>query len=217
MKSIAKLYAQVRFCAILAGSCIEAQEIVQPDSTVIVNAKVADGTGAALRKVSVRKKGDRIMTVGTFTPRSGERVLDAEGLALAPGFIDMQNNSDGRLAEEPLAVSQVAQGITTAILCLDGGSPWPVSIWLDGRRRSPASWNIAFLVEHGTLRKQVMQTDYKRAANVAEVEQMAQFVEQAMREGAIGLSSGVEYDIASYSDTRELVAVAAAARHRGST
>jgi N-acyl-D-amino-acid deacylase len=212
LKSIAKLYAKLGFCVMLAVSCAHAQE---PSSTVIVNAQVADGTGADLRKASVRIKGDRITKVGTFTPERGEQVVDAKGLVLAPGFIDMHNHSDGGLPDEPLAVSQIAQGITTVILGADGGSPWPVSTWLDDRRRSPASLNISLLVGHATVREQVLQKDYRRVATPAEVERMAQLVEQAMREGAIGLSSGVEYDVASYSNTDELVAVAAAAAKHG--
>jgi N-acyl-D-amino-acid deacylase len=208
LKSIAKL----GFCVMLTVSCVHAQE---PGNTVIVNAQVADGTGADLRKASVRIKGDRITKVGTFTPERGEQVVDAKGLVLAPGFIDMHNHSDGGLPGEPLAVSQIAQGITTVILGADGGSPWPVSTWLDDRRRSPASLNLALLVGHATVREQVLQKDYQRAATSAEVERMAQLVEQAMRDGAIGLSSGVEYDVASYSNTDELVAVAAAAAKHG--
>lgn len=196
-------------------SCAHAQESARPASTVIVNAQIADGTGAPLRKASVRIEGDRITTVGTFSPRSGEQVIDANGRVLAPGFIDMHNHSDDGLTDEPLAVSQIAQGITTAILGLDGGSPWPVGAWLDARRRDPASLNVALLVGHATVRHQVMQEDYKRVASPAELERMVQLVDQAMREGAIGLSSGVEYEVASYSNTDELVAVAAAAAKHG--
>jgi N-acyl-D-amino-acid deacylase len=203
-------------CAMLMISCAHAQESARAASTVILNAQIADGTGAPLRKGSVRIEGDRITTVGTFSPRSGEQVIDASGRVLAPGFIDMHNHSDDGLPDEPLAVSQIAQGITTAILGLDGGSPWPVGAWLDARRRSPASLNVALLVGHATVRHQVMQQDYKRVASPAELERMVQLVDQGMREGAIGLSSGVEYEIASYSNTDELVAVAkAAAKHGG--
>lgn len=183
---------------------------------VIVNAQVADGTGAALRKASVRIEGDRIGAVGDFEPAQGERVIDAAGLVLAPGFIDIHNHSEAGLERDPLATSQIAQGITTVILGLDGDSPWPVRPWLEQRRLNPTSLNLALMVGHATVREQVMRKDYRRTARPAEISQMAKLVEQAMGEGAIGVSSGVEYEVASYSDTDELVAVAvAAAKHGG--
>ena len=182
---------------------------------VIVNADLADGTGAALRKANIRVQGDRITAVGQFAPKPGDRVIDAAGLVLAPGFIDIHNHSDGGLENEPLATSQISQGITTIILGPDGSSPWPVGAWLEQRRRNPASVNLALMVGHATVRERVMRADYKRIARPAEIAEMAKLVEQGMAEGAIGLSSGVEYDVASYSNTDELVALAAAAARHG--
>ena len=80
---------------------------------VIVNARIADGTGAPLRNANVRVAGDRIAAVGSFEPQPNEPVLDAKGRVLAPGFIDIHNHSDDELAEQPLAESQIAQGITS--------------------------------------------------------------------------------------------------------
>jgi N-acyl-D-amino-acid deacylase len=215
---VSKLRVLVTLCLGLTATTGGAAEQAAPrqtGSTVIVNAQIADGTGAALRKANLRIKGDRIVNVGDFKPAKDERVIDAAGLVLAPGFIDMHNHSEKGLESEPLATSQIAQGITTVILGLDGGSPWPVGPWLEQRRRNPASLNLALTVGHATVREQVLQKDYKRTARPAEVSQMAKLVEQAMGEGAIGLSSGVEYEVASYSDTNELVAVAAAAAKHG--
>lgn len=182
---------------------------------VIVNARVADGTGAPLRSANVRVAGDRIAAVGSFEPQPDEQVLDAQGQVLAPGFIDIHNHSDDELAEHPLAESQIAQGITSVVLGLDGGSPWPIGPWLEARRQSPAALNLAMMVGHATVREQVMKEDFRRPARPDEIAQMAQLVEQGMSEGAIGLSSGVEYDVASYSNTEELIGVAAAAAKHG--
>lgn len=194
------------------GQATEQQSV----TTVIVNAQIADGTGAALRKASMRIDGDRIAKVGDFEPTAGEQVIDAKGLVLAPGFIDMHNHSDEGLEQEPLATSQIAQGITTMILGADGSSPWPVGDWLRQRRNNPASLNLALLVGHSTVRRQVMKDDYRRSATPAEMSAMARLVEQALSEGAIGVSSGVEYEVPSYSNTSELVEIAkAAAKHGG--
>jgi N-acyl-D-amino-acid deacylase len=184
-------------------------------SIVFINVQLADGTGAPLRSSSVRITGDRIAKMGAFSPEKSDEVLDAKGLVLAPGFIDIHNHSTERLESDPLAESQIAQGITTMILGADGDSPWPLAPWLDARDKNPASLNLAMLVGHATLREQVLGKDYKRIATATEAGKMAQLVDQGMREGGIGLSSGLEYYVASYSDTKEVVTMAAAAAKHG--
>jgi N-acyl-D-amino-acid deacylase len=185
-------------------------------STVIVNAQIADGTGAPLRKANVRITDERIAAIGDFKPAPADRVLDAKGLVLAPGFIDVHNHSTQGLERDPLATTQIAQGITTVLLGADGASPWPIGAWLEARRRAPVSLNLAVTVGHATVREQVLHEDFRRVARPTEVAAMAKLVEQGMSEGAIGLSSGLEYDVASYSNTDEMVAVAtAAAKHGG--
>jgi N-acyl-D-amino-acid deacylase len=184
-------------------------------STVIINAQVADGTGAPLRKANVRIADDRIAAIGDFKPARDDRVIDAQGLVLAPGFIDIHNHSTEGLDRDPLATTQIAQGITTVLLGADGDSPWPIGPWLETRKGNPAALNLAVTVGHATVRQQVMQQDFRRVARSTEVAAMAKLVEQGMSEGAIGLSSGLEYDVASYSNTDEMVAVAAAAAKHG--
>jgi N-acyl-D-amino-acid deacylase len=185
-------------------------------STVIINAQVADGTGAPLRTANVRITDDRIAAIGDFKPAATDRVIDAKGLVLAPGFIDVHNHSEPGLDTDPLATTQIAQGITTVLLGADGGSPWPIGTWLEERRHKPAPLNLAVMAGHATIREQVLQKDFRRVARPTEIAAMAKLVEQAMSEGAIGLSSGLEYDVASYSNTDEVVAMAtAAARHGG--
>jgi N-acyl-D-amino-acid deacylase len=209
-------YAGASALLIVAAGCVHDEAQTPAASFVIANAQLADGTGSQLRAGNVRVAGNRILDVGSFEPRPGEPVLDAQGLVLAPGFIDIHNHSDDAIADQPLAESQIAQGITSIVLGLDGGSPWPIGEWLQARRASPTSLNIAMMVGHATVRELVMKDDFRRTARPDEIAQMAQLVEQGMSEGAIGLSSGVEYDVASYSDTAELVAIsAAAARHGG--
>jgi N-acyl-D-amino-acid deacylase len=183
---------------------------------VIVSAQVADGTGAPLRAANVRVCGDRISAVGAFRPRDGEQVIQADGQVLAPGFIDPHNHSTEELETAPLAESQISQGITTMVLGLDGGSPWPVGEYLGARQAAPAAVNLMMMVGHATVRSRVMGDDFRRAARAEEIREMEKLVEQAMREGAIGLSSGLEYEVASYSTTEEVVALArVAARHGG--
>src|SRR6185436_19672346 len=93
----------------LASGCAHQATQTPVASFVIVNARIADGTGAPLRAANVRVAGDRIAAVGSFQPQADEPVLDAHGLVLAPGFIDIHNHSDDELADHPLAESQIAQ------------------------------------------------------------------------------------------------------------
>jgi N-acyl-D-amino-acid deacylase len=186
-----------------------------PDTILILNAQLADGTGAPLREGALRIRGNRIASLGKLSPAPGEPVLDAHGLVLAPGFIDIHNHSLDGLDSDPLAETQVAQGITTAVQGPDGKSPWPIAQWIDARRRDPAALNIAVFAGHATIREQVMGKDFKRVATQPEIEKMAQLTWQAMNEGAIGLSSGLEYEVGSYSNTAELVAMARSASEHG--
>ena len=202
--------------AALAIGLTRADEQRQPASFVIANAQVSDGSDAPLKKVSVRVNGDKISRVGVFKPAPGEQVIDATGLVLAPGFIDIHNHSTEGLDTDPLAETQIAQGITTVILGADGDSPWPIGDWLDVRRKNPASVNVATLFGHTTVRSKVLGDDFRRVATPEEVQKMVALAEDAMSDGALGLSSGLEYEVASYSDTPEVVALAeVAARHGG--
>src|SRR6187399_2363165 len=94
--------------------------------TLIVNASVLDGTGAPARPVAVRIDAGvgRIIAVGDLTPGAGEQVLDAQGLTLAPGFIDTHSHSDDELFDHPDALADVSQGITTIVVGQDGGSTY---------------------------------------------------------------------------------------------
>lgn len=194
----------------IAGSAytLSAQRSAPPRATIIVGAELADGSGAALRRANVRFAGDRIVAVGDLKAQSGDTVVDGRGLVVAPGFIDLHNHSSQGLAADPAASSQIAQGITTVVVGPDGDSPWPIGDYLAERRKAPAAVNVATFVGHATVRRQVMKDDYKRAARPEEIARMALLVDQGMREGAAGLSSGLEYEVGGYAQTSELVELA---------
>jgi N-acyl-D-amino-acid deacylase len=188
----------------------------EPKTTwVIRGAQIVDGTGGAIRSGDVRIEGDRVVAVGKIRKEPGEIVVDGKGLALAPGFIDVHNHSEEGVATDPTAATQVSQGITTLVVGPDGGSPWPIGEYLAARRASPAAVNVMTMVGHATVRELVMGKDYRRKATPDEVAKMAALVEQGMREGGAGLSSGLEYEVGSYSSTDELIALARAAGSHG--
>jgi len=167
-----------------------------------------DGTGSPGRRASVRVEGDRIAAVGELRAASGERVIDAGGLVLAPGFIDTHTHADDGLDTHPEALAVVSQGITTIIGGQDGGSPLPLSTYFAALEKQPAAVNVGMYVGHGSVRDSVMGADFKRVATPAEVQRMADLVANDMRAGAIGLSSGLEYDPGIYSDRAEVIALA---------
>ena len=110
----------------------------------------------------------------------------------------------------------MSQGITTVLLGQDGSSPHPVRDYLARRRDNPAALNVAVLVGHETIRRQVMGDDFRRTATAAEVAKMEALIEQEMKDGAYGLSSGLEYEVGSYASSEEVIALArVAARHGG--
>ena len=203
------------FLALLLFFFCASQALSQQKSLVILNAQLADGTGAPLRKANLRISGTRITRIGNFKPNKSDEVFDAKGLVLAPGFIDIHNHSTKGLDTDPLAETQIAQGITSLVVGADGDSPWPIGPWLETHRKNPASVNVAVIAGHATIRELVMGKDFRRVATPEEISKMATLTSHAMHEGAIGLSSGLEYYLASYSNTDEVVAMAAAAAKSG--
>lgn len=200
---------------LLALSFAPLSSAAQTKSRVITGATVIDGSGSRRFRANVRIEGDRITKVGRFALLPGEEVIDADGMIVAPGFIDIHNHSEQGLTTEPTAASQVSQGITTLAVGPDGGSPWPVSEYL-GKIEQRTAVNVLAFVGHATVRLRVMGQDYKRAATEKEIAQMVELVKQGMREGAVGLSTGLEYDVGNPSTTEEVIALArASARHGG--
>jgi N-acyl-D-amino-acid deacylase len=187
----------------------------KPASLLIVNAQLADGTGSPLRKANVRILRGKIVGIGELQPAKEEATLDAKGLVLAPGFIDIHNHSEEGLQSDPLAETQIAQGITTLLIGADGESPWPIIGWIRGLQQNPAAVNVGTFAGHATIRERVMGTDFRRVATPGEVQQMQQLVSQAMNQQALGLSSGLEYEVGSYSATDEVVAMAGTAAKAG--
>lgn len=183
-------------------------------SVLIRHATLIDGTGAARRVADVRVVGPRIQAVGALRPQAGERVVDATGYVLAPGFIDTHSHHTRGLAGRRDALAMVSQGITTIVTGQDGSSDDLPRLFarLDS---APAAVNVASYVGHGTIRSAVMGADFKREATPAEVERMAALVRDAMRAGALGLSTGLEYDPGIYSSRDEVRALARVAGQMG--
>jgi N-acyl-D-amino-acid deacylase len=191
-----------------AGSIVSVAAEVDTASTIIVNAWIVDGTGAPARKGAVRLLGDRIVAVGELEPAPGELIVDAGGLTLTPGFIDTHSHHDRGIFEHRDAMAAVSQGITTIVAGQDGSMTWPVKFLFGKLEQTPAAINVASYIGHGSIRSFVMGTDFARAATPEEIERMRQLVGEGMRYGALGLSTGLEYDPGIYSTTDELLVLA---------
>jgi N-acyl-D-amino-acid deacylase len=178
-----------------------------PPGLVIRNARLVDGSGAPAREGGLRVVGSHIVGVGEVTAEPGDTVVDAEGLVLAPGFIDSHSHADDIL-EHPDALAAVNQGITTLVVGQDGGSQRPLAVLFEGLEAQPAAVNVASFAGFGTLRRAVLGSDYARPATADEIEQMRALLREDLAAGALGLSTGLEYDLQIDAPTDEVVALA---------
>ncbi len=186
-------------------------------SLLITGAEVLDGTGAAARRAAVRVRDGRIEEIGDLQPRAGETVVDAGGLTLAPGFIDTHSHASGSLASHRDALAAVSQGITTVVVGQDGESAPSLAAAFAELEGGPhqAALNVASYVGHNSVRDRVMGNDFRRHATPAEIAAMAKLVEQGMHDGALGFSTGLEYDPGIFSDPEEVLALAKVAARFG--
>jgi len=184
-------------------------------SLVLEGGSVYDGSGGEPVVADVGIQGERIHAIGDLSgARAGKR-LDVRGLAVVPGFIDTHSHAVRGIFRHPLAENYIRQGVTLAVGGPDGGSPFPVAEFLARLDLEPAAINFALTVGHGTIRRAVMG-NVDRDPSEAELTRMEAMVEQAMREGAFGLSSGLKYVPGAYAKTEELIALARiAAAHGG--
>ena len=184
--------------------------------TLIAGASLVDGTGAPARPASVRILADRVVAVGDLEPRPAERIVDAEGLVLAPGFIDTHSHADADLFAHPDALAALSQGITTAIVGQDGDSPASLDAFFSRIEREGAAINVAAYAGFGTLRRRVLGDDFRRPATSDEIERMRALLRDELFAGALGLGTGLEYEPDLYAPTAEVLALAReAALHGG--
>ena len=153
--------------------------------------------------------------MGALEPQAGEDVVEAEGLVLAPGFIDTHSHHDIGLADHPQALAAITQGVTTIVVGQDGGSNSPLGDYFASLEESPPAVNIASFTGHGTVRRTVMGADYRRPSTAKEGERMLYLLAREMAAGSLGLSSGLGYDPGIYASTDELIALAQATGHLG--
>jgi N-acyl-D-aspartate/D-glutamate deacylase len=168
-----------------------------------------DGTGAPTRIADVGIRGDRIVRVGDLSASEATRVIDANGLHVAPGFIDSHSHSAGGLLRPELrsAHALLTQGITTVLVNPDGGGPVDLASQREALEQLGIGVNVGQFVPHGSVRRQVMGMA-AREATPDEIDRMRALVRAGMEEGAVGLSSGLYYSPGSYAPSGEVIELA---------
>jgi|ERR1041384_4896246 dihydroorotase/N-acyl-D-amino-acid deacylase len=223
---------------LIAGAATQVLEAQTDEYDIIIaNGRIVDGTGNPWFYADVAIRGDRIIKVGRLNGSRAKRQIDAQGLVVSPGFIDMLGQSEQSLLIDPRAESKVFQGITTEITG-EGGSIAPLNDYIlkelepflthfkltaDWRtlaeyfarlERSRSAINLATYVGATQVRQFVLHDD-NRSPTPAELDQMRKLVAQAMEDGAVGVSTSLVYAPAFYANTEELIELAKVAAHYG--
>jgi N-acyl-D-amino-acid deacylase len=181
---------------------------------LIRNARVYDGTGNPWYAASLGVQDGKIAAIGRLDGKTADRVIDAAGRAVSPGFIDVHTHIEGALEKVPRADNYILDGVTTMVTGNCGGSFLDLEAWFRKIEAMGIGGNVASLIGHNTVRNEVMGTSLRKA-NDDEIRRMQALVEKGMRDGAVGLSTGLIYIPGTYSDTREVVALAQAAGKYG--
>lgn len=184
---------------------------------VIRGATLHDGTGAPGKVGDLALRGSRIVAVGAFAVAGKPRILDGKGLVVAPGFIDLHTHCDFTLKAKAMRsnLCYLHQGVTTVVTGNCGSGPEDVSGFFRALEKNGVGTNVIHLVPHNNVRARVLKND-QRAPTEAEMKRMEALVDQGMRDGAWGLSTGLIYTPGTYAKTDELIALAkVAARHGG--
>lgn len=204
--------------AATAGGC-RPQAEPAPDAPrahlLIRDVRIVDGSGAPAFEGDIRVSRDHIAEVGQLEPGPDDAVFDGRGLTLAPGFIDTHSHAGRDLLAEPEALPALSQGITTIVIGQDGASPLPLADYFAELDATPVAINVAAYAGHNTIRSEVLGEDYRRAAKDEEVEAMSALLQRELAAGALGLSTGLEYDPGIWSDPSEVLVLAEVAAASG--
>jgi len=181
---------------------------------ILRNGRVVDGSGSPWYKGDVAVRGDTIVKIAPVITESALRVIDVAGQVIAPGFIDIHSHAREGIFDVPAAENYIRQGVATVIEGPDGSSPLPISEFLSRLDALQKTINIGTMVGQGSVRAAVIgQTDRKPTAD--ELAKMRVLVEQGMRDGAFGLSSGLFYVPGTFSSTDEVTELAKIAARFG--
>jgi len=181
---------------------------------VIINGTIVDGTGDEPYKSDVGIINDQIIKIGDLSKLSSRRTIDASNLIVSPGFIDSHTHAIRGIFDVPTAESSLLQGVTTLTDGNDGTSPHPIDDHYQKIENTKISPNWAVFVGQGTIREEVMGLD-NRDPTAEELSKMELLVQEAMEDGALGISTGLFYVPGSFSSTSEVIALSKIAASYG--
>jgi N-acyl-D-amino-acid deacylase len=182
---------------------------------LIINGKIIDGTGNSWYYGNIAIKNGKIIKIGRDVRMTAQKTIDAKGLIVAPGFIDVHTHIEGDEQKQPTADNFIYDGVTTVVAGNCGASNIDIGKYLQWIDSLKLSINVATLVGHNDVRKAVMGRA-NRDATPEEMKQMENIVDKAMKDGAVGLSTGLIYIPGTYSKTPEIVDLAKiAAKYNG--
>ena len=186
---------------------------------LIINGNIYNGEDTSSRQVSIAIKDDKIIFIGDIdkTAIKSKRTIDAKGLIVCPGFIDPHTHADRDLNDQKKSHNKpfLMQGVTTVVIGNDGNSYYPINKYKTLYEKNGIGTNAVQFIGHGTIRSEVMGNSDKKA-NDEDIMQMQALVEQEMKSGAFGMSTGLFYAPGSYADTEEVIALAKiVARYHG--
>lgn len=174
---------------------------------VITNGRIVDGTGNSWFYGNIAIKDGKIIGVGSASNWNAQKIIDAKGMIVAPGFIDVHTHLEGDEKRDPEAKSFIYDGVTTCITGNCGSSNIDIAKYLSWVDSLKTSINIGTLIGHNDVRKAVMGRA-NRDATPAELEKMKSIVDRAMQDGAVGLSTGLIYIPGTYTKTPEIIELA---------
>ncbi|HEX5025645.1 MAG TPA: D-aminoacylase [Agriterribacter sp.] len=174
---------------------------------LVRNGKIIDGTGNGWYYGNVAVKDGKIVDVGRTVDAAAATVIDAKGLIIAPGFIDVHTHIEGDEEKDPTAASFIYDGVTTVIAGNCGASNTDIGKYLTWLDSLHLSINVATLIGHNDVRKAVMGRA-NRSASPKEMQQMEALVDRAMQDGAVGMSTGLIYIPGTYAQTPEIIELA---------
>lgn len=176
--------------------------------TILRNGTVYDGTGAEPYQADIGIIDDTIAFIGDLSNAIASNEVNAQGNCVAPGFIDTHSHHTGELFSHRDVPAAVSQGITTIIAGQDGFSSFPLSAFYQKIKDTPVAVNIASCCGHNTLRNSILEKDFARPATPEEIDKMKEMLNEDLQAGALGLSTGLEYDPGLYSTKDEVLALA---------
>ena len=205
----------VLFLIAFATVSVEAQMPGQTADILIKNAKILDGTGNSWFYGDIAVSSGKILQIGKLSGWTAKKVIDATGLVAAPGFIDVHTHIEGDEVKNPEATNFIYDGVTTVITGNCGSSDANIGRYLRKIDSLQTSVNVAALIGHNDVRKKVMGRA-SRNPTETEMQAMETIVDKAMRDGAVGMSTGLIYIPGTYSTTEEIVRLAkVAAKYNG--